>query len=388
MMQYIITTTVRSSQTSEDSGHAYALDYGRWEITGRTPIPSPLFLKCDTNPRGGARGGKGVAADGDTVWISNADHIHCFGPNWNLVRSFTHPSCAMIHDIERDGRALWVASTCNDLLMKFNEEGALVDFFDIRLYPAILEQVGLNDLRPWSRDRILAGTLDFRDPRTHVLEETDRLHLNAVCRLPDGDFLMSFGRVTTSKMKLLWKWKVAAMRVGSWDNIVRANRLIARLLRAPRQRHTNLVAAPGSYRALVVRWTPEGACRVLLDLPGLMVPNHTLIHVGEHGVLYNDTDKGEVVIFDPDSGTERARIFVDRTFLRGAALVSEDHVLVGSQNRIFLVNIRTHCVERALQIDEDTRSAVHGIARTHCRMAAMPERFPVYSTMECEGVGV
>jgi len=362
-MQIIITTTVRSSQPGEDTGHVYAVDLQRWEVTGRSPVPDPIHLKHDKNPRGGPRGGKGMVAEADRLWISNADHIRCYDPDWRLLHVFTHPSCAMIHDVTRSGDALWVASTCNDLLMKFDLQGALVDFFDPRCHENILKQSGLTDLRPWPRDDMLAGTVDYRDPRTHILEETDRLHLNAVCALPDGDLLISLGRVLSARMKWLWRMKVLAMRWGAWNTIVKVNKSISRLLGKGESRHTALVSSPGSYRAMVVRWTPGGAARVLRDLPGLVVPNHTLQILRDGRALYNDTDKGEVLLFDPDDGREISRIFVDRTFLRGAAQISDDHVVVGSQNYLYLLNVQSKAVERRLKLDENPRSAVHGIAR-------------------------
>jgi len=226
------------------------------------------------------------------------------------------------------------------------------------------------------------GAVDYRDPRTHVLEETDRAHVNSVCFLPDGDMLISLGRITPNRMKRLWQVKQWLQRKDYWRWVQASSRLVWRLTGMAPARHSSLLVSPGSYDSIILRVAPDGTSRIWKRWSNVMVPMHSLRTLPDGHVLYNNTDTGEVLKMDAQTGDVLTSVQVDTAFLRGNFAVSEHRVFVGSQNRLFDVNLQEGRVTRSLVLDDDARSSVFAIGRLPDDMAPLPSRLPVAGAAE------
>ncbi len=382
-MKLLITSTVRHAALTEDSGWIYEVDTDAWRVVRMCPMPPPMYREFDNNQRGGLRGGKGLIVEEDRVWIANASHIYSFDRQWNCVARFSHPSCAMIHDIALHGDDLWATSTRNDLLVRFDRAGRVTGYFDFRRFPEISKDIGLPQLTAWNEEALLRGDTDFRDPRTHVLEETNRTHINSVCFLAGGDMIVSMGRITPERMKRLWHVKQWLKGRGLWPWVVKISQLMTRFTGMKSARHSNLVMVPGSYDTVLLRVSGDGACHIWKRWRNVMVPMHSLRTLPDGHVLYNNTDSGEVLKLDEATGEILQQVFVDSAFLRGNDAVSDEHLVVGSQNQLFEMNLRDGRTTRSLLLNEDARSSIFAVAALPDGMAPLPER--LYVDAEQEG---
>ena len=74
----LITTTCRNANVNEPSGHLYVFDLDKWETSQRGSIIEPPFRDVDPNPRGGFRGGKGLAIFKNQVILANSVGVFLF----------------------------------------------------------------------------------------------------------------------------------------------------------------------------------------------------------------------------------------------------------------------------------------------------------------------
>ncbi|MCJ7661096.1 MAG: hypothetical protein MUO67_18260, partial [Anaerolineales bacterium] len=117
MTALLVSTVRRHTSATDPSGYLYVVDLDRKRAIQRSTIIEPPYHEFDTNLRGGMRGCKGIAIREDQVVISNYSVIFRYDPEWNLLGTFTHPSCAGVHDIMFQGETLWVTSARTDILM-------------------------------------------------------------------------------------------------------------------------------------------------------------------------------------------------------------------------------------------------------------------------------
>ncbi len=371
-MNLVISTTVRRSGRGEPTGHILTVDTEKWEVTGQCQFANPAFLEHDQNPRGGLRGAKGVAVVDNHVWIANSSHVRQYDLSWRLVQSVSHHACSLLHDIVWHEDTLWATSAGNDALLQFDRSGRLLNTVDCYAQAAKLPELRLPRSPVRTPDEFLSGRIDYRDPRTHNPNTSERLHINSLCFLPGGDMLISLGRITSQRMFLLWKLKTAMVRAGVWLWFADLNKALCRALKKAPVAHSEMLAIPGSYRCVLMRLPPGGNPRVLLQIPNTLVPCHSLLPLRDGTALYSNTHSGEILRVDTEDGTVRDRIFVDRAFLRGSVQLSPNTVAVGSQNHLFLLDLTARKVLRTLRLHEDHRVAVFSMGVLPAGMAPLP----------------
>jgi hypothetical protein len=339
------------------------------------PIPEADFLLFDINPRGGLRGGKGIALTDNRICFATASHILLYDYQWSLRSVITHPSCASIHDmVERDG-SLWVTSTENDLVFQFDLGGRILSTFNYKDHAVTIRELGLKPSQtiPLDRDAILAGSRDYRDPRTHRIAQTNNAHLNSLCFLENGDMLVSLGRLTPWKMAVLMSLKGILTKARIYAIIVAVNQALIKLLGLKRQKNSALAFVPATAQSVILRVTPAGACTILFRFDDTTVPNHSLCPLDNGTVLYCDTNNGNLLVLDPDSGTVCKRIFVAEDFLRGIEPLSQTLVAVGSQHTVHVVDLEREAVVQKVQISEDPRVAIFDIQVLPPGVASLPD---------------
>ncbi len=116
-MKLLATSVVRGSQQGESHGGVYLLDLERqqaelkldWDAAG-----------IDWAGRGGDRGLRGIAFDGDTVYITASDELFAFAPGFSPVGSWRNPYLKHCHELSVFGRTLYIASTGFDSILGFD----------------------------------------------------------------------------------------------------------------------------------------------------------------------------------------------------------------------------------------------------------------------------
>ena len=306
--RYLVSTICRGSRPGETSGHLYIVDPERG-VQGFCPVPPCEHLHREPNPRGGLRGGRGLAAagDGDTVYVANGAQVLRFDRSWRLRAAISHPWCGNVHDIAVHDERLWVCSTANDALAAFDPAGRLTDLIDLR--PA----AGLAG--DGSR---FARAVDYRDPAGYPLAESNLLHANGIGFDADGAPLVTLGR-------------------------------------AP---------VPGNdadRRGVIAR--PDGRGSPTPAADDVTVPIHNVVPRDDGMVLTLDTGAGALRVLRAD-GTLAAIVTLappaPHGFLRGLCPAGNDRLLIGERNRLLVVEMSAQTV-RELPMSASPSEAVYAI---------------------------
>src|SRR5207302_154420 len=102
-MRVIATTVVRESiRGKQKTGYIYDVDWDTRSVRRRVPVPEPRYPESDDNPRGGVRGGRGVAVIPAGIVVANYDTLHTYDDDWNSLDAFSHPLFVGLHEIDWD----------------------------------------------------------------------------------------------------------------------------------------------------------------------------------------------------------------------------------------------------------------------------------------------
>ncbi|MCC6488389.1 MAG: hypothetical protein IT364_12905 [Candidatus Hydrogenedentes bacterium] len=320
MARLLVSSIVREASPLEISGYLYTVDVDECAVRERTPFIEAPLRDLDPNPRGGMRGARGIAVDGDDVYVANFSAVYRFDTQWRCQGVISHPGCADIHEIAFHDGSLWVTSTRNDTLMRFDREGKLRARIKLR------DTVRLSDGLPDSIPHPVDG-IDIRDPRTHEKAQYDFLHVNSLAFAPDDSLVVSLGQMATAE--------------------------------GPQSR--------------LVRLHPNGGSELTSELKGATVPRHNALHLQDGSLLFSDTPRGELVCLDSEAGTELDRISIGAGYLRGLAQLEDGRIAVGAQQRIALVDARTKEPPQFIRLSHDPRESVHSIAVLPLEFAGLPE---------------
>ncbi len=363
MTRIAVTTQVRHAGQAEYSGYLRIVDLDGGAELYRTPIPDSAYRSEDPNPRGGLRGAKGVSVHGGRLVVANADRVFVFDRAWRLVRDFSHPLLGSIHDLHAEEDAIWVTSVNSDLLVRFDWDGALADWWSWRSDPALVAALGFRSLPP------VDTTLDFRRPAVMQGGVHNIVHLNGVTRGRDG-LLLSFGRVLSPRVVRRRRLKAVAGRLAARAGFSKPAPT------RPTPVPTNVL--PGSSAAIVALAGTDGPlagaeATLVLRIPGVAVPNHNVVEDGDL-LVYNDSNGGRVVAYDRWLGAERAAVPVPGapSFARGLARLANGGYLTGSQAplAVHLVDLQRGEVVRSLPLDGAEAESVYGIC-------PLPDEFAV-----------
>ncbi|MFM8321417.1 MAG: hypothetical protein ACKOC5_10915 [Chloroflexota bacterium] len=360
---FLVSTVRRNCPPQEPSGYLYAVDPAQGKVIQRSAIVEPLFRDLDANPRGGMRGAKGIAIRPDQLALANFSMIFRYDPHWRLLGALTHPSCAGIHDIQFEDDTLWVAAARADLLLQLDLQGRILQSFYLRDPSPAVQQLGWKAPVLLDRASIQRGATDFRHPHSVEKETYDRAHLNSLCRLENGDRLVSLGFVFDEQYASLLRLKIRLVRWGIWPALKRANRSL-RSLTGKKQRNMdqNLVVKPARARSALVRIAADGRRSLALALPGITAPSHSLLALPDRRVVYLDTTHGDLLHIDPDEGRVLSRTSVaENGFLRGVTPLDRDCLLVGSRGELITFHVGNRQVLQRMQISADNQEAVYDI---------------------------
>ncbi|NQU41753.1 hypothetical protein HQ520_00610 [bacterium] len=372
----IATTICRQAGSHEPSGYVYTVNPTEWTVLSRARIPEPPGRERDPNPRGGLRGGRGIAIGEGEVFIANNSAVFRYGPEWRLRGEITHPSCASIHDIAWRNDSLWVTSSFNDLVLRFSPEGRIQDFLNLREKEDLLRDYGFRKRNLLTRGKILEGQEDFRVPRAGRLERYDGLHVNSLAFLPDGEMLLSLGLIHSRSHQRRMAMKDFLLNWGLWNPFVTANRWAGVLFGLRKEMHTDLVVKQAMSCSVILRFDSKGDARPALVFPKSTAAIHSLL-VGPDGAAFiGDTTTGDIVRFDPDRAAETGRLHVTERFLRGIEPLPSGELVAGAQNELIRVDFEGGRVAGRIRLSEDEREAVYDIQTLPEGFGPLPEQLP------------
>ena len=318
----VVSTICRGSRPGEPSGHLYVVDPERGVLGSREVPPAP-YLEREPNPRGGIRGGRGLAADGDTLLVANGAEVLRYDCAWRPLATISHPWCGNVHDIAvHDGR-LWVCSTANDALAVFDPAGRLTDLVDLR--PAALLDGGRAGAR-------FSAAIDYRDPAGYEAADSNLLHANGIGFDASGVPLVSLGRTESED---------------------------------------------GGVHGLIVR--ADGRADPLPVADDVIVPTHNVAPLPDGTVLSLDSGAGELLVLRADGTVARSLSLAPPAphgFLRGLCPAGGTRVLVGERNRLLVVDLSTAQTTGSFVLAESPSESVYAIAPLPRDFESLPPRLP------------
>lgn len=117
MVKLVTTSVVRGSRQGESHGGVYVVDLERQSVRqtidwNKTDI--------DWQGRGWDRGLRGIAVDGETVYIAASDELFAYTPEFECIGSWRSPFLKHCHEIAAHERTLFLTSTGFDSILGFN----------------------------------------------------------------------------------------------------------------------------------------------------------------------------------------------------------------------------------------------------------------------------
>ena len=119
MVKLITTSVVRGSQQGESHGGVYIIDIEKQDVQ---QVIDWNTTNIDWQGRGSDRGLRGIAIDGDTVYIVASDELFAYTPDFKLKGSWRCPYLKHAHEMSIHERSLFIASTGYDSILLFDLE--------------------------------------------------------------------------------------------------------------------------------------------------------------------------------------------------------------------------------------------------------------------------
>lgn len=116
-MKLVTTSVVRGSHQGESHGGVYLVDLDSREVTQALDWN---HAGIDWQGRGWDRGLRGIAFDGETVYIAASDELFAFTPDFRPLGSWRNAYLKHCHEIAVWERTLYLASTGFDAVLGFD----------------------------------------------------------------------------------------------------------------------------------------------------------------------------------------------------------------------------------------------------------------------------
>jgi len=116
-MKLITTSVVRGSQQGESHGGVYLIDLERRDVR---QVLDWNKGDIDWQGRGWDRGLRGIAFDGDTVYIAASDELFAYDTNFRPIGSWRNQYLKHCHEVAVHERSLFLTSTAFDSIVAFD----------------------------------------------------------------------------------------------------------------------------------------------------------------------------------------------------------------------------------------------------------------------------
>ncbi len=117
MTTLIATSVVRGSNQGESHGGVYLIDFDTETVT--QPIDWNT-ADIDWQGRGWDRGLRGIAFDGERIFIAASNELFVYNPAFELIASYRNPFLMHAHELSIYQRRLYIASTGFDSVLGFD----------------------------------------------------------------------------------------------------------------------------------------------------------------------------------------------------------------------------------------------------------------------------
>ncbi len=290
---------MRGSRQGESHGGVWLVDF---ECDRARQVLDWNTMNIDWQGRGWDRGLRGIAFDGDTIYIAASDELFAFSPDWRPLGSWRNRYLKHCHEIFRHERTLFLTSTGFDSILGFDLEREAFSW----------------GLRIGARDDGFVGQ-PFDPEFNDGPAPSNALHLNSVHCAPGG---MHISGLRTSGILLF------------------NGRELQRWVRIPVGAHNAQPFRDGvlfnDTEADVVRFVSRSGERVF-KVPRF--PEQSLTH----------------------ASPEDARL-ARQAFARGLCVIDEDRFAAGSSpSTITLHDLRPGTAARMATLTHDVRNAIHGL---------------------------
>ncbi len=360
MTRLIVSTNRREAPFSEPSGWIFIIDLESGEILQKTSGLEPPYRILDENPRGGMRGMRGLSFFNGELAAADYSAIFFFDKHWNLVRSITHPSMSGIHELIYDKTGVWVTSTANDMLVRFDMDGSLSEIHNLREQAEVMRRVKGPRNMLLRRGDVLSGKRDFRKRTYFTSDKYDRLHLNGLTRSPDGRLVVSLGLVVGDTFEFLMKIKTLMRFINVWDVFLAANRAIRRLLGLRKKMLSELVLQPEQGRSAIISMDSAGKWDLHLQFPVTHNPSHSIRILEDGTGLYLNSSYGRLVRFKMDGEILMDEKVTDE-FLRGLLVLPGHRVVMGASNTLVIYDLKARQILNKIELTNDPKNAVFDI---------------------------
>ncbi len=283
--------------------------------------------------------------------LANNDGLILLDEHWTCVGEISHPSIGGIHDIAADARGIWVTSTAADLLVQVDWSGKVLQVWDWRADRALMRQLG----HYWLPRGL--GEIDHRDPAVTRDRVSNVAHINAVAVCPDGDLLVSLGRILPPMTYA--RRRARGLR----------NQIAAALGREPSREPKDTTRKHGVHaplagcRAAIVRVRGNTA-ELVLDRSPTTVPNHN-IHQVDDWLVFNDTNSHRLTAVSLETKREVRSLAIPGAppFARGLAHLGGKRFLVGSQlpANVYEVDLERQEILRSYPVNSMENESVYSV---------------------------
>jgi hypothetical protein len=376
MTLLLVSTIKRNTDPSAASGHIYVVDVEKQRVLQRSTIVEPPYKSLDPNPRGGTRGGRGIALGEDQIAITNYSTIFRYSSKWEFLGLISNPLTAAIHDTLFQDGTLWVTSAANDLTLQMDMEGNILQSFNLRENLTVQEKLDWHPPLLLDNKRLNHQMIDFRNPV--LLDNTifDNAHVNSISILSNGDFLISLGLVIGPEFAALMRWKSRLMRLALWPFDMTTNRKIGRFMGIkPKTTDNTLSGRPVKAKSAVLRITPGGNHSLVLVFDSVSTPSHSLLTLNDETVIYLNTSEGTIVRFEPLSGRTISLTKVTDGFLRGVTQLSNQKIILGSNSELISFDLEKKAVLSTFKISREAKESIYDIKILPPHFSLPPESF-------------
>lgn len=373
MTRLIVSTNHRGVSHADVSGWLYVIDLERRKVLQESAGIEPPYRMHDINPRGGMRGMRGISICNGELAVANYSSVFFFDRHWHLLRAFTHPSAAGIHEIFCVDDGVWLTSTYNDLLFKFNSAGDVEKIICARAKP-IMKLLNGRERQLMKPDQIKSGKLDFRNRTNFNMNFHDGTHLNSIWRGMDGALYFSLGLVTTEKFAVLQDIKSLMQHLRVWDSFVALNRLLLKITGSSSPMFSNLAVQPVTGVSAIIKMTADEQLHIFYVLPKIINPSHSVRFLADGTGIYLDTSNGCVIHFDQQGGTI-SHTKVTEKFLRGVLELPNGTLALGTSNDLLFYDLKTKRVDEKINLSDEVSNSIFDIKFLPDEFDLPPESF-------------
>jgi hypothetical protein len=360
MTRLIISTNHRQTLNNNISGWLYVLDLEKRNILQVTPGVEAPYRLHDTNPRGGMRGMRGLSFQNGEIALANYSSVLFFDRQWNLLRVFTHPSIAAIHEIiyEKDG--VWVTSTANDTLAYFDMTGNLSEILSPRSQKALMKELHGTRAAAVLEHAMYAAGRDFRKRTYFNSDPYDRTHINSIERSPDGQLLLSLGLIVGDYFEFLIHIKTFLLKIKLWNLFLKINRMIRDSLVLQPVMLSELVVQPIKGRSAVVKINAAGEWNTCFVLNTAHNPSHSVRVLSDGTGAYLNTSHGTLIHFKLD-GSLISNTKLSEKFLRGMLELPDGQLAIGNSNVLLMFDLKSCKITDQIELSTDILNTIFDI---------------------------